>query len=126
MLESEATHNDAALLRELRSRVDQLFDSCDEPPSVNVQLAKSLVRRLNCLQRLLSTCARDPPTASLSIAPLTSTTADSNGYDTLKRSLAELENDRNLHTLSHSSPVSVVENALLWSQIDTVLERVLT
>ena len=50
MLESEAAHNDAALLWELQSRVDQLFDSCDEPPSVNAQLAKTLVRLLNCLQ----------------------------------------------------------------------------
>ena len=100
MLESEAAHNDAALLRELRSRVDQLFDSCDEPPLVNTQLAKTLVCLLNCLQRLLSTCTRNPPTASLSITPLTSTTADSNVYNTLKRSLAKLENDRNLHTLS--------------------------
>ena len=100
MLESEAAHNDAALLQELQSRVYQLFDSCDEPPSVNAQPAKTLVRLLDCLQRLLSTCARDPPTASLSITPLTSTIADSNVYDPLKRSMAKLENDRSLHTLS--------------------------
>ena len=125
MLETEAAHNDAALLRELQNRVDQLFDSSDESPSVNAQLAKTLVRLLNCLQRLLSTCTRDPPTASLSITSLTSTIADSNVYDTLKRSLAELQNDRNLHTLSHSSPVSAVENALLWSHIDTMLEQVM-
>ena len=64
--------------------------------------------------------------ASLSITPLTSTITDSNVYNTLEHSLAELQNDQNLHTLSHPSPVSAVENALLWSQIDTMVEQVLT
>ena len=44
MLKSEAPHNDATLLWELWSRVDQLFDSCDEPPLVNAQLT---VRKLD-------------------------------------------------------------------------------
>lgn len=127
MLEIATAHNDSALLWELQSRVDQFFDSSDESLSVDARLAKTLVRLLNCLQQLLSTCPRDPiTTSSLSITPLTSTVADPNVYDTLKRSLAELQSDRNLHTHPHSNPVSVVENALLWSQIDTMLEQVMT
>jgi len=127
MVEIAPAHNDAALLRELQGRVDRLFESSDGSPSVDAQLTKTLVFLLNCLQRLLSTRARDPTTAPpLSTAPPTSTSANPNVYDTLRRSLTELQNDRNLHTPPHSGPVSAVENALLWSQIDVTLEQVMT
>jgi hypothetical protein len=127
MVEIATAHNDMALLWELQRRVDRLFDSYHESSSVDAQLARTLVSLLNCLQRLLSNCARDPvATPSLSITPLTSTPADPDVYDTLKRSLTELQHDRNLHTHPHSNPVSVVENALLWSQIDAMLEQVVT
>jgi hypothetical protein len=126
-VETATLHDDPALLMELQDRVDRWFDSSDESPSVDAQLAKTLVSLLNCLQRLLSTQARDLiTTPSLSTAPLTSTVANPNVYDTLKRSLTELQNDRNLHPPPHSNPVSVVETALLWSQIDTMLEQVTT
>ena len=127
MLEIAAAHNDAALLQELQSRVDQLFDSPDESLSVDARLARTLACLLNSLQRLLSTCVGGLVTTSpLSTTPLSSTVANPNVYDTLKRSLAELQSDRNLHTHPHSNPVSVVENALLWSQIDITLEQVMT
>ena len=127
MLETAIAHDDTALLRELKNRVDQLFGSSDTLPSVDAQLAKTLVSLSNSLQRLLSTYVRDLiATSSLSTTPLMSTTANPNIYDTLKRSLAELQSDRNTHPHPHSNPVSVVENALLWSQIDTMLEQVMT
>lgn len=127
MLEIATARDDAALLWELQSRVDQLFDSSDESPSVDVQLAKTLVYLLNCLQRLSSTGAGDLiTTSSLSATPLASTVANPNVYDTFRRSLTELQNDRNLHTHTHANPVSMVENALLWSQIDAMLEQVMT
>jgi len=126
MVEIAPAHNDAALLRELQGRVDRLFESSDESPFVDAQLAKTLVSLLSCLQRLLSARARYPiPSPSLSTTPLTSAPANPNVYDTLKHSLTELQNDRNLHTPLHSNPVSTVENALLWSQIDTTLEQVM-
>lgn len=127
MLEIAAVHNDAALLQELQARVDQLFDSSDESSTVDARLAKTLVSLLNCLQRLLSTCAIGLiTTSSAPTTPLTSTLANPNIYDTLRRSLVELQNDRNLHTHPNSNPISVVENALLWSRIDTMLEQVMT
>lgn len=127
MVEVAPAYNDAALLRELQGRVDRLFDSADESPAVDAQLAKTLVSLLNCLQRLLSTRGRDSTTSrSSSATPLTSTPANPNVYDTLTRSLTELQNDRNLHTPRHSNPVSMAENTLLWSQVDTTLERVMT
>jgi ubiquitin-protein ligase E3 D len=126
MLEIAAAHDDAALFQELQSRVDQLFDSSDESPSVDAQLAKTLVCMLNCLQRLLSTRTIGLIATSSISTSLPSTVANPNIYDTLKRSLAEFQSDRNLHTHSNSNPVSVVENALLWSQIDTMLEQVMT
>lgn len=126
MVEIATAHNDTALLRELQDRVDQVFDSSDESSSVDAQLAKTLVSLLNCLQRLLSTCVKDPiTTPSLSTTPLTSNSANPNVYDSLERSLTELQNDRSLHT-PRSNPVSTVENALLWSQIDAMLEQVMT
>ena len=127
MVEVAPAHNDAALLRELQGRVDRLFESSDESLSVDAQLAKTLVSLSSCLQRLLSTRARDSITSpSLSATPLTSAPGNPNVYDTLKHSLTELQNDRNLHTPPHSDPVSAVENALLWSQIDTTLDQVMT
>lgn len=127
MVEVAPAYNDAALLRELQGRVDRLFESADESPAVDAQLAKTLVSLLNCLQRLLSTRARDSITSrSSSATPLTSTLANPNVYDTLTRSLTELQNDRNLHTPPHSNPVSMAENALLWSQMDATLEQVMT
>ena len=127
MVEVAPAYNDAALLRELQGRVDRLFESSDESPAVDAQLAKTLVSLLNCLQRLLSTRARDPTASrSSSATPLTSTPANPNAYDTLTRSLTELQNDRSLHTPRHSNPVFVAENTLLWSQMDTTLERVVT
>lgn len=127
MVEIAPAHNDVALLRELQGRVDRLFESSDESSSVDNQLAKILVSLLNCLQRLLSARARDPVVVpSSSATPLTSTPANPNAFDTFKRSLTELQNDRNLHTPPQSNPVSVVENALLWSQIDAALEQVMT
>lgn len=127
MVEIAPAHHDTALLWELQGRVDRLFDSSDELSSVDSQLAKTLVSLLNCLQKLLSARARDPTvTASSSTTPLTSTPANPDVFDTLKRSLVELQNDRGLHTPPRSSPVSVVENALLWSQIDITLEQVMT
>ena len=125
MVEISTPHDDAGLLRELQSRIDQLFDFSDELPSADAQLAKTLLSLLNCLQRLLSTCVKNPiTTPSLSTTPLT--LANPNVYDTLKRSLTELQHDRNLHIPSRADPVSVVENALLWSQIDSMLEQVTT
>lgn len=127
MVEVAPAHNDVALLQELQGRVDRLFESSDESPSVDAQLAETLVFLLSSLQRLLSTRARDPITSSsLSTTPITSAPANPNAYDTFKHSLTELQNDRNLHTSSHSNPVSAVENALLWSQIDATLEQVVT
>ena len=127
MVEVASAHSDAALLQELQGRVVRLFESSEESPSVDAQLAKTIVSLLTCLQRLLSTRARDAiKSASLSATLLASTPVNPNVYDTLKRSLAEFKNDRNLHTPRHSNPVSVVENVLLWSQIDTALEQVLT
>jgi len=127
MVEVAPAHNDVALLRELQGRVDRLFESSDESPSVDAQLAKTLVFLLGSLQRLLSTRTGDPIISSfLSTTPLTSAPANPSAYDTLKHSLTELQNDRNLHTPPHSNPVSAVENALLWSQIDTALEQVVT
>jgi len=124
MVEIAPAHNDAALLWELQDRIDRLFEFSDESSSVDVQLAKTLVSLLNCLHRLLSTRAQDHIlTPSLSA---TSTPANPNAFDTLTRSLTELQNDRNLHTPPHSNPVSMVENALLWSQMDMVLEQVIT
>ena len=126
MVEIASAHNDAALLQELQGRVDQLLDSSDESPSVDAQLAKTLVSLLNCLQRLLSVHSRDPiTTPSLSTTPLTSTVTDPNVYDTFERTLTELQNDRNIHP-PQSNPVSTVTNALLWSQIDVMLEQVIT
>jgi len=70
MVEIATAHNDVALLWELQRRVDRLFDSYHESSSVDAQLARTLVSLLNCLQRLLSTCARDPvATPSLSTPP---------------------------------------------------------
>ena len=127
MVEIAPAHNDAALLRELQGRVDRLFESSDESASVDAQLAKTLVSLLNCLQRLLSARARDPTTSPpASTTPLASAPANPDAYDTLRRSLTELQNDRNLHASPHPNPVSVVENALLWSQIDTMLEQVMS
>ena len=127
MVEIAPAHNDTALLRELQGRVDRLFEFSDESSTVDAQLAKTLVSLLNCLQRLLSTRARGPiTTPSLSKTPLTSSPANPNVYDTFRRSLTELQNDRNLHTPPHSNPVSAVENALVWSQIDTMLDQVMT
>ena len=127
MVEIAPAHNDGALLRELQGRVDRLLESADESPSVDAQLAKTLVSLLNCLQRLLPTRSRDTiPTSSLSSTPQTSAPTNPDVYDTLRRSLTELQNDRNLHTPTHSNPVSVVENALLWSQMDIMLEQVMT
>ena len=127
MVEVAPAHNDAALLQELQGRVDRLFEFSDESLSVDGQLAKTLVSLLNCLQRLLSIRARDPiPSPPLSTTPLTSAPANPNVYDTLRHSLAELQNDRNLHIPPHSNPGSAVENALLWSQMDTTLEQVMT
>lgn len=127
MVEIAPAYNEAALLRELQGRVDRLFESSDESPAVDARLAKTLVSLLNCLQRLLSTRARDSiASRSSSATPLTSTLENPNVYDTLTRSLTELQNDRNLHTPPHSNPVSVAENALLWSQMDTTLEQVTT
>lgn len=126
MVEITTAHNDAALLRELQNRVDQLFDPPDAS-SVDAQLAKTLASLLNCLQRLLSTSSKDfITTTSLSTTPLTTTIVNPNVYDTLQHYLTELQNDRNLYTPPHSNPVSVVENALLWSQIDAMLEQVMT
>jgi len=127
MVEIAPAHSDVALLQELKARVDRLFESSDESPSVDAQLAKTLVSLLNCLQRLLLTRARDPTSSTpTSATPLTSTPANPDAYDTLRRSLTELQNDRHLHAPPHPNPVSAVENVLLWSQIDTFLEQVMS
>ena len=127
MVEIAPAHNDTALLRELQGRVDRLFEPSDESSSVDARLANLLVSLLNCLQRLLSARARGPSmTSSLPTTPLPSTPANPNAFDTLKRSLAELQNDRSIHAPPQSNPISVVENTLLWSQIDSVLEQVTT
>lgn len=127
MVEIAPAHNDAALLRELQGRVGRLFESIDESPSVDAQLAKTLVSLLSCLQRLLSAHTRDPATIpSSSSNPPTPTPASPNAFDTFKRSFTELQNDRNLHAPPQSNPVSAVEDGLLWSQIDIALEQVMT
>jgi len=127
MVEIASAHNDAALSRELQGRVGRLFESDDESSSVDAQLAKTLVSLLGCLQRLLLVHTQDPAlTPSSSTSPPTPTTASPNVFDTFKRSFTELQNDRNLHTPPHSNPVSVVENVLLWSEIDIALEQVMT
>ena len=127
MVEIAPAHNDVALLRELQGRIDRLFESSDESSSVDSQLAKILVSLLSCFQRLLSARTRDSTTIpSSSATPPTSAPANPDAFDTLKRSLTELQNDRGLHTPPQSNPISVVENALLWSQIDIALEQVVT
>ena len=127
MVEIAPAHNDVALLQELQGRVDRLFESSDEATSIDTQLAKILLSLLNCLQRLLSARTQDPtPIPSSSTTPLTSTPANSDPFDTFRRSLTEFQNDRNLHTPPQSNPVSMVESALLWSQIDIALEQVMT
>lgn len=126
MVEIAPAHNDAALLRELQGRVGRLFEFSDESSSVDAQLAKTLVSLLSSLQRLLSTHTRGPIVLSpSSTTPPIPSPADPSTFDTFKRSLTELQHDRSLHAPPQSNPVSAVESALLWPQIDTALEQVM-
>ncbi|KAJ7754562.1 HECT-like ubiquitin-conjugating enzyme-binding-domain-containing protein [Mycena metata] len=119
-------NTDAALLHELRNRVDEMSDTLE--PS-DAHLAESIVALLSHFNRLSAIYSTDQ-----GVRKTPSEDTDEPLYppgdlfNTLKRQLSDLQVER-LSTQQdplppNTPPVVAVEKALLWSKIDEELETV--
>lgn len=126
---SAATH-DAALIRELQIRVNQLTGSDVFPPQDAV-----LVRRLTSLVGHFHRLSTSQPTSSAPTLPRVASwgtrlpsSTPSDPVAALSRELSDLQlaRDASASASRAVSPVQQVESALLWVQVDEELEEVLT
>ncbi|KAF9568276.1 hypothetical protein CPC08DRAFT_702699 [Agrocybe pediades] len=126
----ESATSDAELLRELRIRVERISSTI---PSSDALLATALVSLLSDLNRIAEIQAKVPgsstPNSGLEVdtANIHETLPHVDVYDRLRRQLSDLQVERlSTQTPGSSSPLVVVETALLWSRIDAELENVVS
>ncbi|KAH9478581.1 hypothetical protein JR316_0009038 [Psilocybe cubensis] len=130
MIEVRDSGSDGELLSELRVRVEAISSSLTP---IDAGLAIALVSLLSDLNRLSELQASVSPFPSPSLDVDTSSILDApppiDMYDTLSRQLSDLQvertNSSQNQVLPGTSPLVVVESALLWSRIDSELENVL-
>ncbi|KAJ7185451.1 HECT-like ubiquitin-conjugating enzyme-binding-domain-containing protein [Mycena filopes] len=119
-------NTDAALIQELRNRVDQMSDTLE--PS-DAHLAGSIVALLSHFNRLSILYSTDQ---SVRTTPLEDTDEPlyppGDLFSTLKRQLSDLQVERQSTQQEslppNTPPVVAVEKALLWSKIDEDLDTV--
>ncbi|PPQ84909.1 hypothetical protein CVT25_004577 [Psilocybe cyanescens] len=129
MIEARDSGSDSDLLSELRTRVEAISSSLT---STDAELARALVSLLSDLNRLSEIQTSISPLPSPSLNVETSSILEApppiDVYDTLTRQLSDLqierENSSQAQLLPGTSPLVVVETALLWSRIDSELENV--
>jgi hypothetical protein len=131
MLESRISDDETTLLHELNTRVKGLASSLDVNDAILARTLVSLLSHFNRLSVIQSTMPRSrPSTSDTHISEPNDHTETVDVFDRLKRQLSSLQIERSAQpesaATSGSTPVIVVETALLWSQIDEDLERVVT
>ncbi|KAJ7461799.1 HECT-like ubiquitin-conjugating enzyme-binding-domain-containing protein [Mycena galericulata] len=118
---------DAALISELRNRVDEMSQTLE--PS-DAHLAESIVSLLSHFNRLSTIYSTEP---SVRATPLEDADYEpqyppGDLFNTLKRQLSDLQVERQSSQQEplppNTPPVVAVEKALLWSKIDEELETV--
>jgi hypothetical protein len=126
MVEIAPSTDSTALHTELAKRVHHLADTALKNP-LDAELARSLVVLLARLDRfsVLRTFAprRSPTPSSLGSSQLGT---GSDAFDTLKRSVSELQLYERTSSPSTQAPALQIESALLWSRIDSDLDHVLS
>lgn len=126
MVEGPSSLTDRELLSELRSRMDSLVNGLSHR---DAELARTLVSLLMHFNRL----APGRPIEASSPRAISWGTATADPYSTLRRHVSDFQLGRS-HTSSNAnevtsgllSPVQAVETALVWSEIDSELETVLS
>lgn len=129
MIEAKASATDAELLSELHRRVENLSSSLSSSSAALATALVSLLSDLNHLSdirantRYLPSQVFSEETSSILEAP-----PPTDLFDTLTRQLGDLQIQR-LSTQAGvlspgASPLLAVETALLWSRIDTELDKV--
>lgn len=127
---SSAATDDAAIIRELQTRVNRLTDSDIFPPQDAV-----LVRRLASLIGHFHRLAASQPTSAAPTSPRVASWGSgqpsgtpSDPFAALGRELSDLQLARDASTSASRtvSPVQQVGGALLWAQVDEELEEVLS
>jgi hypothetical protein len=129
MIEVRETNSDANLLRELHRHVESISLSL---PESDATLAKTLVSLLSDLNRLSDIQADTSHLPNHIVHSETARVLDApppvDLYDTLTRQLSEFQVERlasqaGIHSPS-TSPLLAVETALLWTRIDSELDKV--
>jgi hypothetical protein len=128
MVESPPSHSESDQIKELRIRIEGLAYVLDPD---DAQLALTIIsllahfNRLAVIESTTSPLSRDVGVGA-SHNPVEA--SDSHDlFDTLKRQLSDLQIQRSSQPeTSGDPPVLVVEKALLWSQIDEDLEKVVS
>ncbi|KAG1748303.1 HECT-like ubiquitin-conjugating enzyme-binding-domain-containing protein [Suillus paluster] len=120
----EVQDDHAALLEELRDRVDALAPSMHRQDAHFAQVIVSLLLDLNQLPAVSP--LDSAPQASSSAPPGLITGQPAELLSTLKKQLGDLQLERKAGagSLSSQSPIQTVQTALLWSNIDRKLETV--
>ncbi|TDL22743.1 hypothetical protein BD410DRAFT_788044 [Rickenella mellea] len=130
MLETSSTSDDAALIRELRRRVQDISFNLS---TSDARLAQALTSLLSHLHRLSvvdpKTVGDHESSADTSQDTRVGSEDAGNLYDDLTRQLSVLQLKRSnsdVNISSQASPVLSVEIALLWTKVDLDLDTVLT
>jgi ubiquitin-protein ligase E3 D len=129
MVESRISDDETALLHELRTRVEGLAPSLDSNDAVLASSLVSLLSHFNRLSVIQSTMPMSRP-ISTQISGSGEVAGTADVFDRLKRQLSTLQLERLAQpgnvAPTGSTPVLVVETALLWSRIDADLENVVS
>lgn len=123
MTEVASSNEITVLLVELGKRVKHLVDLSSLFP-LDAELALSLVSLLAHLDRFSTLRSQKrSPSPSANTPPID---ASFSMFDTLQRTVGELQVYERTNTPSSQTPALQVESALLWSRIDSDLEHVLS
>lgn len=128
MIQIASGQDDAELLNELRTRVNEVSSSLEPAHAL---LANSLVSLLSHLQRLSTIQSSSTQSSSKVTSPSPIDAAGpSDPFSLLRRHLSDLQIERLSSQpdilAPDAPPVLVVEAALLWNKVDEELESVMT